>query len=74
MFVAMACFAIFFICSGKEVFDERGRICAGIGSECRFSARYFPLSLWSWQDTVKAVWSDRVTIISEYDQQFHRPA
>ena len=28
---------------------------------------YFPLSLWSWQDTIKAVFLDRVTIISEYD-------
>ena len=35
---------------------------------------YFPLSLWSWQDTVKAVWSDRVTIISEYDQQISSPS
>ena len=30
---------------------------------------YFPLSLWSWQDTIKAVCLDRVTIISEYDQK-----
>ena len=35
---------------------------------------YFPLSLWSWQDTVRAVWSDRVTIISEYDQQISSPS
>ena len=35
---------------------------------------YFPLSLWSWQDTIKAVWSDRVTIISEYDQQISSPS
>ena len=35
---------------------------------------YFPLSLWSWQDTVKAVWSGRVTIISEYDQQISSPS
>ncbi|MBT6256744.1 MAG: hypothetical protein HOI92_03050, partial [Alphaproteobacteria bacterium] len=27
---------------------------------------YFPLSLWSWQDTIKAVFLKRVTIISEY--------
>lgn len=30
---------------------------------------YFPLSLWSWQDTVKAVFLDRVTILSEYDRE-----
>jgi hypothetical protein len=35
---------------------------------------YFPLSLWSWQDTIKAVCLDRVTIISEYDQKSRRQA
>jgi 5-methylcytosine-specific restriction endonuclease McrA len=29
---------------------------------------YYPLSLWSWQDTIKAVFLDRVTIVSEYDR------
>lgn len=33
---------------------------------------YFPLSLWSWQDTVKAVFLDRVNIISEYDDRVIR--
>ncbi|MEM9881024.1 MAG: HNH endonuclease, partial [Pseudomonadota bacterium] len=28
---------------------------------------YFPLSLWSWQSSVKAVFLDRVNIISEYE-------
>ena len=28
---------------------------------------YFPLSLMSWQDTIKAVFLDRVNIVSEYD-------
>ena len=35
---------------------------------------YFPLSLWSWQDTIKAVCMDRVTIISEYDQKISSPS
>ena len=35
---------------------------------------YFPLSLWSWQDAVKAVCLDRVTIISEYEQQISSPS
>jgi 5-methylcytosine-specific restriction endonuclease McrA len=30
---------------------------------------YYPLSLWSWQDTVKAVFLDRVNIVSEYDRE-----
>jgi len=34
---------------------------------------YFPLSLWSWQDTVKAVFMDRVQILSEYDEVVHSP-
>ena len=34
---------------------------------------YFPLSLWSWQDTVKAVFLDRVNIISVYDRVVHSP-
>lgn len=29
---------------------------------------YYPLSLWSWQDAVKAAWLDRVDIIAEYDE------
>ena len=30
---------------------------------------YYPLSLWSWQDAVKAAWLDRVQIVAEYDDQ-----
>ena len=30
---------------------------------------YFPLSLWSWQDTIKAVFMDRVNIVEEYDRE-----
>ena len=28
---------------------------------------YYPLSLWGWQDTIKAVFLDRVNIVAEYD-------
>jgi 5-methylcytosine-specific restriction endonuclease McrA len=35
---------------------------------------YFPLSLWSWQDTIKAVCSDRVNIISEYGVAISSPS
>ena len=34
---------------------------------------YFPLSLWSWQDAVKAVVLDRVNIVSQYDRVVHSP-
>lgn len=35
---------------------------------------YFPLSLWSWQETVKAVFLGRVNVISEYDTKVHSPS
>lgn len=34
---------------------------------------YFPLSLWPWQETVKAVCLDRVDIVSEYDREVRSP-
>jgi len=34
---------------------------------------YYPLSLWSWQDAVKAVFLDRVNIIANYDRAVHSP-
>ena len=35
---------------------------------------YFPLSLWSWQESVKAVFLDRVNIVSEYDRTVRSPS
>lgn len=35
---------------------------------------YYPLSLWSWQDAVKAVFMERVNIIEEYDRVIHSPS
>ena len=35
---------------------------------------YFPLSVWSWQDAVKAVFLDRVSVVSEYDRKIHSPS
>ncbi|MGL4811063.1 MAG: HNH endonuclease, partial [Beijerinckiaceae bacterium] len=35
---------------------------------------YYPLSLWSWQDTAKAVFLDRVNIVSEYDRVIRSPS
>lgn len=34
---------------------------------------YFPLSLWSWQDAIRAVVSNRVTVVSEYDREIRSP-
>ena len=35
---------------------------------------YYPLSLWSWQDAVKAVFLDRVNTVSHYDTVVHSPS
>ena len=35
---------------------------------------YFPLSIWAWQDSVKAVFLDRVNIVSEYDRVVRSPS
>lgn len=35
---------------------------------------YFPLSLWTWQDAIKAAYLERVNIIAEYDQVVHSPS
>jgi hypothetical protein len=34
---------------------------------------YFPLSVWGWQDAIKAVFLDRVNIVSEYDRTGPQP-
>ena len=35
---------------------------------------YFPLSLLTWQEAVKAVVTDRVNVVNEYDQVVHSPS
>ncbi|MCC7304991.1 MAG: HNH endonuclease [Alphaproteobacteria bacterium] len=34
---------------------------------------YFPLSIWPWQEAVKAIFRDSVTVISEYDRVVRSP-
>ncbi|KAF0106029.1 MAG: HNH endonuclease [Hyphomonadaceae bacterium] len=34
---------------------------------------YLPLSLWSWQDVVKAVYQDKVEVVAHYDDVVHSP-
>ena len=34
---------------------------------------YFPLSLWPWQEAIKAAYLDRVTILAEYDSVVRSP-
>ena len=35
---------------------------------------YFPLSTWSWKDALKAVFLDRVNVVSEYNQFVRSPS
>ena len=35
---------------------------------------YYPLSLWCWQDSIKSVFLDRVTIVSNYDRIIRSPS
>ena len=35
---------------------------------------YYPLSLWCWQDAIKAVFLDRVNIVAEYELNVHSPS
>jgi hypothetical protein len=34
---------------------------------------YFPLSIWAWQDAVKAVFLDRVSVLNDYEAQVRSP-
>ena len=35
---------------------------------------YYPLSLWCWQDAVKSVFLDRVSIVSNYNRTIRSPS
>ena len=35
---------------------------------------YYPLSLWPWQEAVKAAWLDRVDIVAEYEEVVRSPS
>ncbi|MEM1302484.1 MAG: HNH endonuclease [Pseudomonadota bacterium] len=35
---------------------------------------YYPLSLWPWQDAIKAAWLERVDIVAEYDEYVRSPS
>ena len=35
---------------------------------------YYPLSVWSWQDSVKSVFLNRVTIVSNYKRKIRSPS
>ncbi len=51
----------------------RGMPCLVLNADYR-PLSYYPLSLWTWQEAVKAVFLDRVNIIAHYDQQIRSPS
>ena len=35
---------------------------------------YLPLSIWSWKDTIKGVFMDRINVVAEYDAYVNSPS
>ena len=35
---------------------------------------YFPLSVWDWKDTIKAVFLEKVSVVSEYNEIARSPS
>jgi len=35
---------------------------------------YFPLSIWPWQEAVKAIFRETVVVVSEYERRIHSPS
>ena len=63
-------------------FEQHGRVLLGVlesypalvlNADFR-PLSYFPLSLWPWQEAVKAVVSDRVNVVSEYEREVRSPS
>lgn len=54
--------------------DLRPESCPALVLNADYSPlSYMPLSLWSWQDVVKAVFLDRVTVVATYDIGIRSP-
>ncbi|QDH14583.1 HNH endonuclease [Oecophyllibacter saccharovorans] len=51
---------------------ERGYPALVLNADFRPLA-YFPLSLWPWQEAVRAVFLNRVTVLSAYEKVVHSP-
>ena len=77
--MAPAVFVMIGVCAGSTIEENHvtasPESCPALVLNADFRPlSYFPLSLWPWQETVKAVFLDRVNIISEYDQVVHSPS
>ena len=56
----------------KEPVNPRSHSALVLNADFR-PLSYYPLSLWSWQDSVKAAYLDRVNVVSEYDHVVRSP-
>src|ERR1041384_1912394 len=71
-----------FACYGGRAWVTEGRSVASSLDSCPALVlnadfrplSYFPLSLWSWQDAVKAVFMERVHVLSEYERVVRSPS
>ena len=71
-----------FACYGGRAWVTEGRSVASSLDSCPALVlnadfrplSYFPLSLWSWQDAVKAVFLERVYIVDHYDAYVRSPS
>ena len=71
-----SCFAA--ICGGQERYlnahvSQGGWPVLVLNADFR-PLSYYPLSLWSWQDAIKAVFLDRVNIVEHYDHAVRSPS
>jgi len=63
------------ICMGSGVVTAALESCPALVLNADYRPlSYYPLSLWPWQEVVKAVFLDRVNIVAEYDREVHSPS
>ena len=59
----------------KHLFRDGGRRYPALVLNADYTPlSYVPLSLWSWQNTVRAVFREAVTVIAEYDVMVSSPS
>lgn len=58
---------------GPDVFRPEAHPALVLNADYR-PLSYYPLSLWNWQDAVKAVFLDRVNIVAEYEGEVTSPS
>lgn len=57
----------------RESANPRARPALVLNADYR-PLSYYPLSLWPWQEAIKAAFLDRVSIVAEYDEMVHSPS